>query len=267
MEWSRDRGLVLRMAVTLALLGVVACVLFGVVYVVVVFPLLLVAALTPLPTGVSLWLGVVVVGLIVGPIVYWEYSREPFVLRFVESLPTQPASERSDSLQQTVERLAHQADLPALTVIVAESEFPTAYTSGLTSERATIVVTNALLAELDAEERQAVLAHELTHIKHRDMAVMTVISIPLDIARSINGWADSRRYRTGGRELYYMVSGVFWLLGRVLIRSLSRYRELAADRGPWRSPAHLQRWRTPSRSSVDSVMRFPTRISGEDGHR
>ncbi|UPM42083.1 M48 family metalloprotease [Halocatena salina] len=231
MEWSRDRGLVLRMAVTLALLGVVACVFFGIVYGVVVVFLLGIEVHGLLPAGSSVWLGFLVTGLVVGPIVYWEYARDPLALRFVKTVPRQPVSERPDLLQRTVEQLAHHADLPVPTVVVAESEFPTAYTSGLTPDRATIVVTSALLDTLDATERRAVLAHELAHIKHRDVAVMTVASVPLEMARSIKGWADSKRYRSGGASAWYVVSGVFWMLGRLLIRALSRYRELAADRG------------------------------------
>lgn len=219
------------MAVTLALLGGVACVFFGVVYVVVVVLLLGIEVHGLLPAGSSPWLGLLVTGLMVGPIVYWEYSRAPLALRFVETVPTQSATNRSNSLQRTVEQLAHQAGLPVPTVVVAESVFPTAYTSGLTPDRATVVVTSALLEALDAEERRAVLAHELTHIKHRDVAVMTVTSVPLEMARSIKGWADSKRYRSGGGSVWYVVSGVFWTLGRLLTRALSRYRELAADRG------------------------------------
>ncbi|RRJ30775.1 M48 family metalloprotease [Halocatena pleomorpha] len=234
MEWSRNRGLVLRMAVTLALLGVVTCVFFGVVYGVVVGLLLFLESHPLLPAGNSVWLGVVVTGMFLTAIVYREYSGRPLALRFVDSRPTQSAAERSESLQRTVEQLAHQADLPVPTVVVADSEFPTSYTSGLTPNRATIVVTSALLDTLDTEEVRAVLAHELTHIKHRDVAVMTVASIPLIIARSIYEWADEQR--KGDKDLIgvgvcYIVSGVFRMLGRLLIRSLSRYRELAADRG------------------------------------
>lgn len=231
MEWSPDRGLALRMAVTIALLGVVACVFFGVVYGTVVLLFLLVEYHGLLPTGSSVWLGLLVTGLVVGPIVYWEYSRDPLALRFVESLPTQPAAEQSEMLQRTVEQLAHQADLPVPTVVVAESAFPTSYTSGLTPDRATIVVTSALLEVLDEEEVRAVLAHELVHIKHRDIGIMTVSSVPIEMARSIKGWADPKRYSTGGQSVSYIVSSGFWLVGRLLIRSLSRYRELAADRG------------------------------------
>lgn len=234
MEWSPDRGLALRMAVTLALLGVVACVFFGVVYGVVVGLLLLVESHPLLPTGSSVWLGLVVTGTLLTAMIYREYAGGPLALRFIESLPTQSAANRSDSLQRTVEQLAHQADLPVPTVVVAESAFPTSYTSGLTPDRATIVVTSALLEALDAEELRAVLAHELVHIKHRDVAVMTVSSIPLVIARSINGWADEKMKQNSDTvvlDACYFVAGGFWMLGRLLVRSLSRYRELAADRG------------------------------------
>ncbi len=231
MEWSRDRGLVLRMAVTLALLGVVACVFFGIVYGAVLGVFVVIESE---PSGNSVWLAVVVTGIVIAVIGYREYYDATLALRFVNLLSTQSAAERSESLQRTVEQLAHQADLPVPTVVVAESSRPTAYTSGLTPERATIVVTSALLDTLNAAERRAVLAHELAHIKHRDMAVMTVSSIPLVIAQSINEWADKQRKGDNdwiGLGVCYIVSKGFWLIGRLLVRSLSRYRELAADRG------------------------------------
>lgn len=234
MEWSRDRGLAFRMAVTLALLGVVACVFFGVVYGTVVLLLLLVEAHPLVPAGNSVWLGLVVTGIIITAIVYEEYSGDTLALRFVDSLSPQSAASGSDSLQRTVEQLAHQADLPVPTVVIAESSLPTSYTSGLTPERTTIVVTSALLEALDVEEQRAVLAHELAHIKHRDVAVMTVASTPLITTRSMYEWAAERRQGDKdwiGVGVCYIVSGGFWLLGRLLIRSLSRYRELAADRG------------------------------------
>ncbi len=234
MEWSRDRELALRMAVTLALLGGVACVFFGVVYGAVVGLLLLVESHPLVPSDSSVWLGLVVTGTLLAAMIYREYAGGPLALRFIESLPPRSASERSDSFQRTVEQLAHQADLPVPTVVVAESAFATSYTSGLTPDRATIVVTSALLEALDAEELRAVFAHELVHIKHRDVAVMTVASTPLVIARSMYEWAAERRKGDKdwiGVGVCYIVSGGFWLLGRLLIRSLSRYRELAADRG------------------------------------
>lgn len=231
MEWSRDRGLALRMAVTFVLLGVVTCVFLGVVYGAVVVVLLWMEFHVLLPSGSSVWFGLLVTGIVIAAIVYEEFSGDALALKFVESLPTRSASERSDSLQRTVEQLAHQADLPVPTVVIAESALPTAYTSGLTPGRTTIVVTSALLEALDAEERRAVLAHELAHVKHRDVAVMTISSVPLDIARSIKGWVESKRSNTIGQGVGYIVSVWFWVVGRLLIRLLSRYRELAADRG------------------------------------
>lgn len=77
-------------------------------------------------------------------------------------------------LHATVRRLAQQADVPAPSISVVPSDVPNAYTAGVTPERSTIVVSEGLLEALDADERQAVLAHELAHISNRDGALMSI---------------------------------------------------------------------------------------------
>jgi heat shock protein HtpX len=150
-------------------------------------------------------------------------------------------------LHRTVERLAQQADLPVPTVLIADNPLPNAYTSGLSSQRVTIVVTTGLLAEFGEKERQAVLAHELAHVKNRDAAVMTIASVPLIISHTIYDladafWAVLARNSNSEREIEetiamdlaivcFTIAGVLWFIGRLLVRLLSRYRELAADRG------------------------------------
>lgn len=237
MNWARDRELSIRMAATLGLLGVVTCVLISALYGgLVVIAWTLGSGVFP-PTAIE-EIGISATVIIVSMIVYIEFSGESPVVcgHNVRSIESAECPE----LQKTVERLSQQADLPVPTIGVAETPVPNSYTSGLSRQRATIVVTTGLLETLEPEEVRAVLAHELVHVKHRDAAVMTVASVPLVIARSLYKWVDERWDWRYGNDydllviplgLCFVISGALWLAGRLLIRLLSRYRELAADRG------------------------------------
>lgn len=238
MDWSRDRELSIRMAFTLGLLGVVTCVLIGALYSGLVAIAWLLAPFSVFPRGASEVIGIVATVIIVSVIVYVEFSNETPVLRELSAQSIESAEDAK--LQKTVERLSQQANLPVPTVVVADTPLPNSYTSGLSPSRATIVVTTGLLEKLEAEEIRAVLAHELAHVKHRDAAVMTVASVPLVIARTLHKWMDERWDWRYGNDydllvvplgLCFVVAGALWLSGRLLVRLLSRYRELAADRG------------------------------------
>ncbi|ERH08774.1 MAG: heat shock protein, MEROPS family M48B metallopeptidase [halophilic archaeon J07HX64] len=144
-------------------------------------------------------------------------------------------------LHQTVERLAQQADLPKPTVAVAESKTPNAFATGRSQDSATVCVTTGLLGTLSNEELEGVLAHELAHVKNRDVIVMTIASFLSTIAFLIVrwGWLFSGGGGDGGDDGgggvgilgAILVSLVVWVVSFLLIRALSRYREYAADRG------------------------------------
>jgi heat shock protein HtpX len=253
MDWSRDRELGIRMALTLVLLGIVTVVLIGTLYGVLValawiavsFDLFPEASSDLFPADTSWVIGFVAAAIVIGAILYFEFPGETPASR---GLTVQSAkNEEYPELYGTIERLAQQADLPVPSVVVADTTVPNAYTSGLSSKRATIVVTTGLLEELEEREVQAVLAHELAHVKNRDAAVMTVTSVPLVIARTIHEWADehwARLAKNSNSEpelseiiavpptmACFAIAGMLWFIGRLLVRLLSRYRELAADRG------------------------------------
>ncbi len=135
------------------------------------------------------------------------------------------------ALHATVTRLAQAADLPVPAVYVADRETPLAMTTGLSTDDAELVVSTGLLNALDDRELEAVVAHELAHVKNRDAAVMTLVELPLASARKLAHVLQS----TAG--VHFALVGVaigsflFWAGGRTLVASLSRSRELAADRG------------------------------------
>lgn len=234
------------MVVTLGLLAFVTLILvgglWGVVFVIASGFISFVAGVF-LP-AVSGLIGFIVTGFIVWAFIRVEYSGETPAIRGFSTQP-QEETEYSKQLSRTVEQLANQADLPVPTVVVADTTLPNSYTSGLSTQQATIVVTTGLLEKLEAEEIEAVLAHELAHVKHRDAAVMTIASVPLVMARRLREWVDEQWAREFGRGygdrdinlwiiplgLCSMVADTLWLSSRLLFRLLSRHRELAADRG------------------------------------
>ena len=167
------------------------------------------------------------------------------------------SADEEPELHAAVTRLAAQADVPTPDVAVIETDLPNAFAVA-TVERGTIVVTRALLELLDDEELEAVLAHEIAHVRNRDASLMTVawllptITYYLSIAayyvlyglfRLLSLGGGTRSNRGDGRGiavaiviilvtavLTLAVSAMFWVGSVLLYRVLSRYREYAADR-------------------------------------
>jgi len=137
-------------------------------------------------------------------------------------------------LHRTVERLSQQADLPKPQIAIADSQVPNAFATGRNQSNATVAVTRGLLNTLDQEELEGVLAHELAHIKNRDVMVMTIASFLSTLAFIVVPWGWLFSGDGENQAPIYvaiLVSLVVWVLSFLLIRALSRYREYAADRG------------------------------------
>jgi len=139
-------------------------------------------------------------------------------------------------LHATVSRLAQQADLPKPTVAVADSQVPNAFATGRSQSSSTVCVTTGIMRTLSDEELEGVIAHELAHIKNRDVAVMTIASFLSTVAFLIVRWgwlfAGGRDRGNGAPVIIAILASlVVWVVSFLLIRALSRYREYAADRG------------------------------------
>jgi heat shock protein HtpX len=137
-------------------------------------------------------------------------------------------------LHRMLGRLSQQADLPKPKVAVMDSRVPNAFATGRSQNNAAVAVTTGLMKTLDKDELEGVLAHELAHVKNRDMMVMTIASFLSTIAFLVVRWG----WWFGGGDddspqvwVAIVASLVVWIVSFLLIRALSRYREFAADRG------------------------------------
>ncbi|MFB6172954.1 MAG: zinc metalloprotease HtpX [Haloarculaceae archaeon] len=139
-------------------------------------------------------------------------------------------------LHATISRLAQQADLPKPKVAVADTSVPNAFATGRSQKNSAVCVTTGILRTLDQAELEGVLAHELAHVKNRDVMVMTIASFLSTIAFLIVRWGwlfGGGRNRNNNAPVIVAIvaSLVVWVVSFLLIRALSRYREFAADRG------------------------------------
>lgn len=147
--------------------------------------------------------------------------------------------QEAPQLHTLVERLCTVADLSKPRVAVINSPVPNAFATGRNQKSAVVAVTTGLMNKLDTQELEAVLGHELTHVKNRDMLVITIASFLSTVAWFIMRFSlYSSLFRGGSRDksagagiIIFLVSLLVWLISYLLIRALSRYREFAADRG------------------------------------
>ncbi|WP_329564110.1 zinc metalloprotease HtpX [Kitasatospora sp. NBC_01266] len=151
--------------------------------------------------------------------------------------------EQYPQLHGTIDRLCALADMPKPRVAVANNDMPNAFATGRNPQNAVVCVTTGLLRRLEPEELEGVLAHELSHVAHRDVAVMTIAGFLGVLAGAITRIALYSGMMSGGNRnnnnndsaailmiIIPIVSVVVYALSFLLTRLLSRYRELAADR-------------------------------------
>ncbi|MER7984868.1 zinc metalloprotease HtpX [Streptomyces noursei] len=217
-RFAPDRGLTSRMVMTMFFIGLL--------YVVVV------SALVVLLKGA--W---VVVLLIAGAMFvaqFWFSDRiAAFSMGAHEVTPDQ-----APELHGAVDRLCALADMPKPRVAIAESDVPNAFATGRNQKNSMVCATTGLLRRLEPEELEGVLAHELSHVAHRDVAVMTIASFLGVLAGIItraalwSGVGRNNRDQNAAIAVLIVtaVSVVVYAISFLLTRLLSRYRELSADR-------------------------------------
>lgn len=212
-----DAGLQARM---LLVMGLLAAVYLG-------FLAVLVYVRTPFP------IILLVAGVMLGAQYFFS---DKLVLMSLGARVVEPRE--APDLHARIERLCALTDLPKPRLAIIDSDVPNALATGRSPDHSVVAVTTGLLRRLEGRELDAVLAHELSHILNRDVAVMTIASFFSTVAfflfRSMmyTGLGGGRDRRNGGGLLLVWVASIaVWALSTLLLRALSRYRELAADRG------------------------------------
>jgi heat shock protein HtpX len=183
------------------------------------------------------------IGLLIGlaglGVVWWQWAQsDTIAMRAMRAREVSP--QEAPELHGMVERLCALADMPKPRVGVADTDLPNAFATGRSPDRSVVVVTTGILRRLDAEELEGVLAHELSHVAHRDVLVMTVASSAGIVAGMLTRGAQygawfggGRRNNNGGVPIWLVVlvvSLVTYAISFLLLKLLSRYRELSADR-------------------------------------
>jgi heat shock protein HtpX len=238
-RYAPDRGLIARMGLTMFLLGVVF------VAFILALVLVLEASHRASGAGIVIFPVLLAIGLGFGSF-YWS---DKIALRTAGAqLVTPQDGPRAAQLHGVVDRICALADMPKPRVAIAPSRMPNAFATGRSSKMAVICVTDSLLDRLDEPELEGVLAHEMSHVAHKDVAVMTIASFIGIVAALLvrfafyselfgggggRGRGGNNNNNAGGLPivLVVMVVGiVVYAISFLLIRLLSRYRELSADR-------------------------------------
>jgi len=216
MEWKRDWGLTARVWLT----GLLLLLLY------LVFMTVLLAF------GVGTW---VIILLAVGMGLVQYFFSDKLVLwstgaRIIDG-------DEYPELHLMVDKLSKEAGLPLPKVAIMQSPVPNAFATGRNPKHAVVACTDSIMRLLSRDELEAVLAHELAHVKNRDILTMTMASFIAMIASMImqsflfSALFGGRNREGGSWIVVWVVSLVVYALSTLLILALSRYREFAADRG------------------------------------
>lgn len=214
--FGRDRGLEFRMGLTIFLLGLVYVVFVGAL----------------IASGASAVVVLVVAALfaVVQILFSDRLALGSMGARVVEA-------DEYPQLHAMVERLCTLTDLPKPRIAVARTDMPNAFATGHNRRTATVCVTTGIMERLDAQQLEGVVAHELAHIGNRDVVVMTVASFLATVAGLLirmGAYTNLSRSRDNTALVFLAVTLIAvatYVISYILLRTLSRYREYAADRG------------------------------------
>jgi heat shock protein HtpX len=217
-----DTGLTVRMTTVMFLLGAL-------------FVALIVVAMFILPATWAPFIAVIGLGIAW----YQWYASDTIAMKAMRAREVTP--QQAPELHQMIDRLCALADMPKPRVGISEMSMPNAFATGRSPDRSVVCVTTGILGMLTADEMEAVLSHELSHVAHRDVLVMTIASSAGIIAGMMTRGAQFGAWFGGGRRdnnnngapvwlIALAVSLVVYAISFFLTRLLSRYRELCADR-------------------------------------
>jgi heat shock protein HtpX len=234
-RYAPDRGLTLRMTATMFLLGLVFVAFIAAI-------IGIGTAYGASSTAIVFFAVVLGGGFAIGSLFY----SDKIALRTAgaHEVSADDPDPQAQRLHAIVDRLCALADMPKPRVAIAETDMPNAFATGRNADHAVVCATRGIMRRLDNDELEGVLAHEMSHVAHKDVQVMTIASFLAIIAAllvriafygELFGGGGGRRDNNNQNALpilliLMVVSAVVYAISFVLIRLLSRYRELSADR-------------------------------------
>jgi heat shock protein HtpX len=231
-RYAPDRGLTVRMTATMFLLGLVFVAFIAAI-------IGIGTAYGASSTAIVFFAVVLGGGFAIGSLFY----SDKIALRTAGAHEVSADSRDEDArrLHAIVDRLCALADMPKPRVAIAETDMPNAFATGRNADHAVVCATRGIMRRLDNDELEGVLAHEMSHVAHKDVQVMTIASFLAIIAALLVRMAFYSELFGGGRRnnnqnalpimlIIMLVSIVVYAVSFLLIRMLSRYRELSADR-------------------------------------
>lgn len=216
---KRDAGLTARMIISFAVLTVLYIVFLSVLAY----------------AGVSAIAIAVIAGILI--LAQWYFSDKIVLWSTGAKIVSR---EQFPELHDLVERIVARNNLSKPRIAVVKTRMPNAFATGKTPKSSIVAVTTGLMEQLDPEELEGVIAHELAHIKNRDVLVLTLASLFSMIAWYLMRFGmygamfggHGRRDNQGGAAmlLIFVIAIVTWIASFLIIRAISRYREYVADR-------------------------------------
>jgi heat shock protein HtpX len=231
-RYAPDRGLSARMTATMFLLGLV--------FVGFVAAIIGIGAATHASDAVIVVFAVVLAGgFAIGSLFY----SDKIALSTAGAVEVSPNDgEQARYLHGIVDRVCALADMPKPRIAIARSPLPNAFATGRNADKSVLCVTTGLMDRLTPGELEGVIAHEMSHVAHKDVQVMTIASFLAIVAAllirfsfygELFGGGGRRDNNNGALPIFLIIMGVsivVYAISFLLIRLLSRYRELAADR-------------------------------------
>jgi heat shock protein HtpX len=230
-RYAPDRGLTVRMTATMFLLGLVFVAFIAAI-------IGIGTAYGASSTAIVFFAVILGGGFAIGSLFY----SDKIALATAGAHEVSPTDDKDAArLHAIVDRLCALADMPKPRVAIAETDMPNAFATGRNADHAVVCATRGILRRLENDELEGVLAHEMSHVAHKDVQVMTIASFLAIIAALLVRIAFYGELFGGGRRnndqnalpimlVLMVVSAVVYAISFLLIRLLSRYRELSADR-------------------------------------
>jgi heat shock protein HtpX len=231
-RYAPDRGLSVRMTATMFLLGLV--------FVAFIAAIIGIGAATHASDAAIVLFAIVLGG---GAAIGSLFYSDKIALSTARAVVVTPQQE--PQLHGIVDRVCALADMPKPRVAISETSLPNAFATGRNADKSVLCVTTGLMRRLNPEELEGVIAHELSHVAHKDVQVMTIASFLAIIAGLLirfsfygelfggGGRRGGNNQNGGALPIFLIIMGVsivVYAVSFLLIRLLSRYRELAADR-------------------------------------